>query len=232
MRRKGKVRFRPRRSKTTTRSFSRKFARRRSRGKPVTKVYKGSLVAADRTRVKLAYNAFYNLSAATGTPFDQVFQSSANDPDFTGTGNQPLGYDEWSAFYNYYRVLGIAYDVEFASTNSSTPVSLIVVPTLSSATPTAIAALSLPYSKTRTVGQAGGMSRARVKGFMSTRKINGMKSIEFEDNFGAPIGSDPNDKWYIHVMGYAGASAAPTGFATIKMTYYIEFYERKTLAIS
>lgn len=61
----------------------------------------------DKRFVKLRYTEQFVLTSTSGATAKQVFRcGSIFDPDLTGTGHQPLGHDEWSVLYNYYRVLG------------------------------------------------------------------------------------------------------------------------------
>lgn len=56
--------------------------------------------------------------------------NSLYDFDLSGTGNQPVGFDQWSAFYNKYRVLST--DVEIRIENrgpTSDSVTVVVFPT-------------------------------------------------------------------------------------------------------
>lgn len=52
--------------------------------------------------VMMRYCSLATYSTASGGVINQYW--SANnlyDPDFTGTGHQPLGYDQWTQFYNH-----------------------------------------------------------------------------------------------------------------------------------
>lgn len=76
--------------------------------------------------------------------------NSVYDPDLSGTGNQPVGFDQWAAFYNKYRVLST--DVEIRLENrSTTGESLTVVyfptDTASIYTGTLPRALSIPGAR-------------------------------------------------------------------------------------
>lgn len=68
----------------------------------------------DRLRTKLHYCDVVNLSASAGSPgLWQFRMNSLFDPDFTGTGHQPQWFDQLSAVYNFYRVLGSKITVTF-----------------------------------------------------------------------------------------------------------------------
>lgn len=77
-----------------------------------------------RKLVKLRY--VQEVSLDPGLSSFSVYEFRANsvfDPDFTGTGHQPMGFDEWSALYERYTVYGSKINVMYApeSTTSVTP---------------------------------------------------------------------------------------------------------------
>jgi hypothetical protein len=77
--------------------------------------------------VTMAYVSRHRLSTTTGSVSVQQFRlNSLFDPDFTGGGHQPMGFDQWSAFYNHYVVTKCTYEVEFVDvTNSVTTQSTV-----------------------------------------------------------------------------------------------------------
>lgn len=77
---------------------------------------------------KLEYSDLYqltintNTSLAWGSAATQSFQSSLYDPDYTGTGHQPMYFDQFCSGtgpYQWYRVYGIGYKFEFMNTNTT-----------------------------------------------------------------------------------------------------------------
>lgn len=57
--------------------------------------------------VNMRYVAQVSLTSDTGTMGRYVFRAnSCYDPDYTGTGSQPRGFDQWGSFYQSYTVIG------------------------------------------------------------------------------------------------------------------------------
>lgn len=74
----------------------------------------------DRLRTKLHYCDVINLAASAGNPgLWQFRMNSLFDPDYTGTGHQPQWFDQLSAVYAFYRVLGSKITVTFIPGNVS-----------------------------------------------------------------------------------------------------------------
>ena len=58
-----------------------------------------------RKKVKLVYQTYVSLNPGAGTVADYVFRAnSPYDPDFTGAGHQPGGFDQWMALYKFFAV--------------------------------------------------------------------------------------------------------------------------------
>lgn len=79
---------------TSTASWNRQLRQlRSSNGFPV------------KANVKLKYSATISLNAGANSRAINSFRAnSVFDPDFTGVGHQPLGFDQWAAVYGAYRV--------------------------------------------------------------------------------------------------------------------------------
>lgn len=61
----------------------------------------------DRLKTKLNYCDVVQLTATAGSPGIWQFRlNSCYDPDYTGTGHKPKWFDQLSAVYWYYKVLG------------------------------------------------------------------------------------------------------------------------------
>lgn len=61
----------------------------------------------DRLKTKLQYQDVVQLAASAGSPAVWQFRmNSLFDPDYSGTGHQPQWYDQLSAVYSNYKVLG------------------------------------------------------------------------------------------------------------------------------
>jgi hypothetical protein len=57
-------------------------------------------------RVKLRYAQYFTLNSGVGTIASQAFRAnSCFDPDYSGVGHQPMGFDQLAALYDHYTVL-------------------------------------------------------------------------------------------------------------------------------
>ena len=62
--------------------------------------------------VRLTYADNYRHDVTYGSSYQQLFRTnSIYDPDYTGTGHQPLMRDLWASQYDYYTVLACDYEI-------------------------------------------------------------------------------------------------------------------------
>lgn len=78
-------------------------------------------VVPNKYRAKLKYVMYGSMDPAAGLYSEQVFNAvSLNDPDFTGAGHQPRGYDQIMAMYSVYQVMAASIIVEVVPGPTST----------------------------------------------------------------------------------------------------------------
>lgn len=86
---------------------SRGDSRARSIGGPAGQltIQKGPVFSA-RQRTVLRYCEYVSLNPALGVSSTYVFSANGlYDPNYSGTGHQPLGFDQWMTFYDHYHVV-------------------------------------------------------------------------------------------------------------------------------
>jgi len=208
---------------------------RRRRRKPMrkrltTKVYR-SPFTTDRIFVKLQYAEIVLVSAAL-SPEYFYRGNSAFDPNLTGTGQQPLGYDQWSQMYDNYRVHGSAVVMRVANLGTSSTAISITPTNASTGGSTYVDTISNPFSKNRILGPTTGMGIGILKNYMKTVKMVGEKIFN-NDNYAASTAANPTTSWF-----WALAFFAMDGLTTVdlsvevKINYYVEFFKRKQIDLS
>lgn len=232
----------PKKFKRTKIKRRRKVRRRnKKRSGPTTKVMRGPQGFPDRIKVKLNYFAEIDTTNTFGAASVQQFRgNSVFDPDLTGTGHQPMGFDQWSAFYGHYRVSGSSLRIgalvpggtAFINTDT-VGCSFGIVPATSSSLPTVTELVEWPYSKWR---QSTFYTPIKgVSAYMSTAKMLGVNkaSVKNEDNNSALISANPTNQWYWNLLVFPANGTQTTYWTyTVKLTYYVEFFGRVNLAIS
>jgi len=105
----------------------RKYARRRAANTIVPRISTSRLgYPRDVVRI-LHYNDTFTLTSTGGALYEYLFRAnSCYDPNLSGTGHQPYGFDQLAAFYNHYDVLSSVANITAVPTTISTGVSTVV----------------------------------------------------------------------------------------------------------
>lgn len=200
------------------------------------------MVVPDRARMKLRYFGQKQFNITLGG--NQYYSFNANsffDPDGAVGGGQPVGFDQWSAFYNYYRVRACKFKCTIiqASSTAANVTQLILLPTSDTSGTTSqsiIVNAQQPYAKTRfTNVQSGSGGVVTLKSYMSTKRILGLTKAmtDGDDQLQAIVSTNPARVWY-WVVGSVALDGTSTlnAYMDFTMTMYGEFYSRKPLAAS
>lgn len=217
--------------------------RRKRMGKPTTLSIRGPPSAfPDRLRVKLRYSSVYTFSIVAGVAtYNQFRGNSIFDPDLTGVGHQPLGFDQWANFYGSYKVHGSSIQASLVNTSTTSTQFdqnvgfLVVYPQTGTAAPSSTESIEQPYSKYKMINPFGGHAGKTIKSYMSTARIYGVPrlAVGIEDDFAGAVTTNPSNQWCWNVIGGTLNSSNNTTFSLlVRLTYYVEYWNRKQLSQS
>lgn len=216
---------------------------KRNKFRKRTKKYKARvikpipLIAEDIYLCKLRYSEAIIFDA---TGINQIIfrGNGVFDPNFTGSGQQPVGYDQLATLYDRTRVLSSAIEVKWSAGTSGTTsfADVVIVPVIASGATfsTIDAALSNPYAKSGTITGTDAVGWLNMHSFMTTKKMIGRKSIKYDDAYTASLTSNPDKQWFWFILAELKdrSATAMNIRATIVVTYYVEWYDRKPLNLS
>lgn len=103
--------------------------KRRVKRRPRFNMHQGFISGLPKQRtIKMRYSGLGTLvNPADGTIVLKQFRANGIfDPDYTGTGHQPMGYDQWKSYYNHYVVLGSRISVRIIPSQDSAGYSAAV----------------------------------------------------------------------------------------------------------
>lgn len=226
----------------------RKKITKKTKKRPVSKFRKNTTIAhanlgsgiPDSMTVKLTYADQFTLDPGVGgTPATYVFRANGcNDPDYTGTGHQPYGWDEYTTLYNHYIVLGSKIELVATNsgddTNSMNLISLYVSANSTVASNALTDVLERPNQKYILVGARNAGPKKLWKNFSAKRFFDLTDLNDNRDHMGAAVNADPTEQAYFIVAAspyQAGVNTNATA-CTIKITYIVRFSERKNLTQS
>ncbi len=211
----------------------RRTRRRKKRSKNRMTVWKlsSNLIVPDKIMVKLPYTDLFKIS--TTTPAEFTYRgNSCFDPDQTGVGTQPLGFDQYAVFYDEYRVYSSS--IMMQCTNQSVSgVHMSVIPSKGNVgAGSFIVSVQQPYARYRFAAGIAGQDRFTIKSYMSTKKFWGRK-VSTEDNFAADTTSNPTNQWFWVTEIQSSDKITDLNIdILIKLVYWVEFSARKILAAS
>jgi hypothetical protein len=192
-------------------------------GRGYTNFERPSLTFIDPSKfVVMRYFEEFTNAMTTGAGAQQLMRlNSIFDPNSTGSGHNPYGYDQLAPLYNRYRVLRTHYKIVFG--NQAGSYNIVVIPingALSSAitnNTTFESACEVPFSKKFTQA-GGGAPTVVISGMIELCKLNGVRPEEYlaDDRFEAQIGANPAE-----VINLVIGTYNPTG-STINATYTVE----------
>lgn len=169
----------------------------------------------------------------------QVFRAnSCYDPDYTGAGVQPYGWDNWTAFFNRYQVLASSITVYMTAnmttaTNPSARVFIIPSENTALANSSPPDLSNYPYVKQMKFGPncTRGVA-AKFKHYATTKRICGRTRANDNDATAA-INANPNIDWFWLIYTDTSEWSVETQiYMTVKIKYYTKMSEAVSQAAS
>lgn len=150
--------------------------------------------------------------------------NSLYDPEFSVGGHQPLGFDEWSVFYNKYLVLGAKVRADCFATSTTTTISNAIVgirfDSASSVVTSLTSIIENGRCRWKRMARAdSGNATTTVVSKWSARKWWGGKSKMENEIHGAATSADPSKVAYCHVFaGPVSESTSDLGAIRVRVT--------------
>lgn len=188
-------------------------------------------------KVKMTYSSSFDLDDTLAGYKEHVFRlNGLHDPDVTGTGHQPLGYDQWSAIYKAYFVYAAKFEAWFGGDESATVpfscgMAISQAATLIGSMDTII---EMPGSQWGKVGlsSAGAAPLHLTIPFTKIADVGGRKAINMEKDWGANFYTDPVEEVLVHLAAETTDSNNLAVDVRVRITYYCWVYDPLDLAAS
>nr|QKN88897.1 MAG: capsid protein [Cressdnaviricota sp.] len=229
-RRRPAFRRAPARSRGAFRSRRKTFRSRRSRLSTI-RIPRGRPFG-DRVIIPLRYSETILTTTTTSVPSFYGFNlNSVFDPNQTGTGHQPYGFDQYAALYNRYRVFKVSWNVTYTPAAGSYQ-ACITPQNHNAVTSTPDAAIEQPGSRTRLVGPLGSQA-VTIRGTSYLPKLCGQTPTQYRtnDQTASTIIGSPAEIISIRQMLYSFATSVSAS-ATWNFIYWTEFFDPIDLAQS
>lgn len=183
--------------------------------------YSKALIAPNRCITKLPYN--WRSSQITDGVFGNSIQqfriNSIFDPDYTGVGSQPMGRDEYAAFYERYTVYAAKIDIDVISLNEATLFATVV--STDSTFPATLEEID-ENKYGRTLSCRVGIPN-RISYYIDMKKFFGLRSLE-DDKYRTLCTANPGDLCYLSfTTAHLDGTSSVSCYVTVRITYYVKF---------
>lgn len=180
----------------------------------------------NKQKIKFTYSEQFTINSGINTAANHVFSANGMyDPDITGTGHQPLLFDQYVAtLYNHYTVIGSKITCYFA--NTDTVHGQICGVRLSDS----VTALTNPtqlleqgrssYKLYAPIAAGGGTAPCTLK-VAPPKFLASAKGSLSNDQLRGNSAANPSEQCYFHVFGMCDDSASDAG--GINVTVVIEY---------
>lgn len=227
----------PKRKYAPRRKFKRRFKRRYYRRKAsIARSLKAPV--PDKAVAKLRYCETLVLNPTVGSIANHVYRSNdCYDPNVTGVGHQPIGFDQWMGLYNHFYVKGSRITAEFsANADTAAAGTFVAVMHLNASASDTTTNMELIRERTNTVWKAAGpmTGRSVVKLTKSFSHRKFFRKSLFDDDFQGSASGPPNEQAFFYVSVYPADGTSDSFQVPIQITidYIVEFRERKALGQS
>lgn len=181
--------------------------------------------------VRLRYNGS---ESSTAVLFDKIFMAnSLFDPDFSGTGHQPLGFDEWMRLYNRYRVHSSSMNcqtINKSTTVTSLPTTVIFSTPNTSAIAGSEEAQEMGDAKEATSGVSTGPASVRVYApTKTTTQVLGVRSITNSSEFSGTDSTNPATPWFWRLVVQNFDATALNCILDYDISFVAEFFSPRQL---
>lgn len=185
----------------------------------------GSLMP-NRLMTKLVYANSRNQTVTTAMNYYKWSVNSLYDPDYSGTGHQPRGFDQLSALYSEYRVHAVKFNVVIVSRSSATVPfyggiywhgGTVNPPTTKN---------GVCESNTAICKHGTSEKPIRISKYFKIAEIFGRSdaTVRGDRDFSAGVGADPTIQAIVSVFGQAEDEATSIDLTfNVTIEFYCEF---------
>lgn len=187
---------------------------------------------AIKQRARLVYADQINLNpGAVGLPATHVFSCNGlYDPDQTGVGHQPRGWDELISLYDHAVVIGAKMQLSFANADATNSNMLaVLVKDNNIALTDQIEIMENRYVRWATMGQEDGNSTGKLTIKLNPNKFLGRSKPLSDPDLKNSITSNPAEGCFFHISAMPTPAAIDTGavYIQVRIIYDCVFIEPK-----
>ena len=154
------------------------------------------------------------------------------DPNESGTGHQPMGFDQYATLYGMYRVFKIKYRFVVNLANSTITGARMAIGFQNNATAWSGLSMDAIAEKPRVFVKALAVDQpTTIKGKFYLPRAMGYTSEEYRTSpeTSALVNANPVEQSNITIAYSQPSATSQTAFTDLYITYYVEFFDAKAL---
>lgn len=194
-------------------------------------VYRNPQFLGPEVQCDLVYATTIQLDPAVATVAYHTFAlNGMYDPDITGTGHQPRGFDQMMLLYREYKVEKCHVEVLAQHIDGNQTFALAMYPEGFQVAPSSVEnvlernAVVWQYCSSALTG-AGGESSALQMDVAPVQFLGGHPQGGSDLDFRGTASSNPSDIAYMHVVGWSpDAADIAKAYVTVRMVFTARFY--------
>lgn len=200
-----------------------------------------NVVVAKSAKRTLVYHDYVTLDPGVGSYTQNKYRAnSCYDPDLTGGGHQPMGFDQWMAMYKKFCVIGARISVTPTTPNSASnqiPGYLCILLSSDGNAGSAIASATGFWETQHRIsgivnyGEGGGLAwnyppGNTATGNFSAKKFFGVKSLIGNQLYAGDAGANPSTGAYFEVTAFHNTGNNPAACTfEVHIEYEVVFTE-------
>lgn len=186
--------------------------------------------------MSLVYCDLFAINPALGSMGYYKFRTNSLwDPNYTGSGHQPYGFDTLATLYNRYLVTGAKITVNAYANDALAGfgIGVKVTDDANYSTSDPIAVQEQPGYRYKLYGNGKQPPIPSVTQTWSLRKMVGRAHVH-DEKYSALCDANPTDPWYFNVAVFPldGTVDLPAVTINVRITYRAKFFEPRELAQS
>lgn len=182
-------------------------------------------------RTTLTYYQQTDYSSNTTPQFYQFRGNGPYDPDVTGTGSQPVGFDQMTTFYGRYYVIGSRINIRLVNEGTAS-LQICLVPSPNSTSYSYDQSIIQPYSKRSQADGTtkGGRSYTNLVNTMATLLV---RQTPWDSDLSSTPTANPGLQWYWSItLQSADQASAISCSMQVSIYYDVIFYNPQYVALS
>lgn len=190
-----------------------------------------------RTTKMLRYaSGHVGLTATNGVVASYVFRlNDCYDPDVTGTGHQPLGFDQMMEFYNHFCVIRSRAIARFSTSSGTQGVCSLRVDAGSTVITDIERIMEFGGNITASLESIGSFGASKVLEIKADiAKLQGISpsALTADDSLRGSAAASPTEQTYLHVQLWNSAGNTIVSNAYVILELEVVFMEPRTAALS